>query len=308
MSAFDNIPSLQEGIREELSQRNPRLWRECPLDSYVRCMDRYPLMAHWSYMSREALQYCERIRALVGEDGLNLYHQALFLAIITRASEQLAARSFPADIPSLYEESFRRIIRGIERKSYGPGFYLPPRFCKDLTICTFRAIPAGMQTFHPYRLPRKPFIQRPLCRIAAWIRFVIQVGGIAPFYEMHTHADDTRGLLEFTPGGATRTYWRAAALLRRNPQFKGLIGASWMNDPALDSISPRLAAIRKIATDNGAVLFCLGPCNSTGIQWAIQVSHERKQLYEEGKYTPMEYLMVWPRKELLTWAEGLAAC
>jgi hypothetical protein len=303
MSILETIPRLQERIKNELSGCNPQVWTECPLDDYIRCLDRYPPLARWSYVSRDVLQYGNKIRGMAGEEGLGLYHQALFLALIARASEQLPAKNFPADIPSLYEEHFGRIVRGIEQKSHGPGFYVPPRCCKDLTICTFRAVPAGMQLLYPFRLPRAPFFKPPLRKIVSWIRFVGQFGGLGPFYEMHTHSDDTRGLLEFTRAGAARMYRRAAAMLRRNASFKGLIGGSWINDPALESISPRLAAVATIATDNGARLFCLGPCNAGGIGDATQFSHERRQLYQEGKYTPMEYFLVWPRKELLAWAE-----
>ena len=284
-----------------LSGCNPQVWTECPLADYIRCLDRYPPLARWSYVSRDVLQYGNKIRSMAGEEGLNLYHQALFLALIARASEQLPAKNFPADIPSLYEEHFRRIVRGIEQKSHGPGFYVPPGSCKDLTICTFRAVPAGMQLLYPFRLPRSPFFKPPLRQIVSWIRFVGRFGGLARFTNAHPLGRHARAV-GVTCAGA-RMYRRAAEMLRRNAPFKGLIGGSWINDPALESISPRLAAVTKIATDNGAHLCCLGPCNAHAIEDATQFSHERRQLYQEGKYTPMEYFLVWPRKELLAWAE-----
>jgi hypothetical protein len=46
----------------------------------------------------------------------------------------------------------------------------------------------------------------------------------------------------------------------------------------------------------------MGACDIHGIRDATVYSPHRRRLFEEGKYRPMQYLVVWPRKELLAWA------
>ena len=51
---------------------------------------------------------------------------------------------------------------------------------------------------------------------------------------------------EFSPEGWMRFYLRTAELLRRDPRVKGLIGTSWLYDPALADVSPHLAYLRTV--------------------------------------------------------------
>ncbi len=86
--------------------------------------------------------------------------------------------------------------------------------------------------------------------------------------------------------------------------MKGLFGVSWFRDPALSHISPHLTRLTTMVTDHGARLFPLGSCKAEGIRDATAKSKTRRRLYERGAYRPMEYLLVWPRKELLAWADA----
>jgi len=65
-------------------------------------------------------------------------------------------------------------------------------------------------------------------------------------------------------------------------------------------VSPRLAYIREQPEQNGASFFRIAPNPDSG---ALAKSATRRRLYEEGKYVPTEYCMVWPRKAMIRWAE-----
>jgi hypothetical protein len=76
-------------------------------------------------------------------------------------------------------------------------------------------------------------------------------------------------------------------------------------DPNLKEISPGLRFLWEVPQQNGAELFCTGGSDQI-IKKAIAMSPLRKRLYEEGEYKPMTYAYVWPRKEVLQWAEGVS--
>jgi hypothetical protein len=77
---------------------------------------------------------------------------------------------------------------------------------------------------------------------------------------------------------------------------------SWWFDPFLESISPKLAFLRKVPQDAGARLFEV-PTSEEAVQDAIKLSGERAKLYEAGKYRPKAYLLAWAREDLLGWSE-----
>ena len=80
------------------------------------------------------------------------------------------------------------------------------------------------------------------------------------------------------------------------------MGLSWFYDPYLKEISPSLNYLREIVIDNGGSLYYVGP-NESAIRNATLLSMKRKELYEEGKYMPTNYLYIWPKKKLIQWAE-----
>ena len=58
---------------------------------------------------------------------------------------------------------------------------------------------------------------------------------------------------------------------------------------------------RKVPLDNGARLFRVGT-SAAATQAAIQLSSERRRLYDSGEYLPTIYLLAWARKDMLEWA------
>ncbi len=294
---------LQDRLKAELLVRNPLVLSRCPLERYVGYLDRYPTLTRWKYVSGAVGRYCKTIQDLAGDAGLELYHQLLLLTLIARSEGRLDNMNLPEEIQLRYKANFQRIARSIERKTAAPGYYLAPRLCKDLGICSLRIIPAGMQIINLFRLPRALFYKSSPRQWFSWVHFVVQMGGASPFYELHTHSEDTKAMLEFSSAGYVRLFQRIAELLRRNPQVKGTVGMSWMTDPALEQISPELAYQRTLITENGGRAFLVAPCTADEINDATRFSLKRRQLYEAGKYIPKDYVIVWPRKELIAWAE-----
>jgi len=93
-------------------------------------------------------------------------------------------------------------------------------------------------------------------------------------------------------------------MMKKNPYIKGICNESWFYDPQLAGISPRLMYLQTIPLQNGAKRFYLGLRDPSD---AIAKSKTRENLYKEGRYTPKSFMIIWPRKEFLQWAEDQSA-
>ena len=81
-----------------------------------------------------------------------------------------------------------------------------------------------------------------------------------------------------------------------------MIGSSWFYDPPLTEISPRLAHLRLNPLNGGAFMVHQGPA-PIHTERAATASASRKALIDSGEYTARSWLMIWPRKELVAWAD-----
>lgn len=126
--------------------------------------------------------------------------------------------------------------------------------------------------------------------------FLFQFGR-KPYYQIHTH---TPTLHHFSAEGWATSYHQVAEMLKENLNIRGVVRGSWFFDPKIKKISPRLSYLQDLPLQNGAQTFCSGEDYSGS---AIATSKTRLKLYNEGKYTPMNYLLVWPRDAIIAWSE-----
>lgn len=302
----DQVHALLEHVTSLIRARNPQVLQARPLSHYMALLDEYPTLAALGYSSPQIKRVCGEISGVIGDDGLDLYHRALLLSLILRAMSVLPDRNLPEEIKVRFEDNFARITSDIETSigqqvSY---LYVSSPFCKDLAICTLRLIPVGVAKVHSYHLPRRMFLAGLRGASRAFRFAVLERGGLSPYYDTHMHSQDPQAMAEFGAEGWVNFYTRIAELLRRNPQMKGLAGSTWLHDPILATISPHLAILHDVQINNGAHLFLLGPCNANSIKDATMKSSTRRRLYEEGKYIPTEYCIVWPRDALIAWADS----
>jgi hypothetical protein len=121
--------------------------------------------------------------------------------------------------------------------------------------------------------------------------------GRKPYYQIHTH---TPVLDNFTSEGWLESYKEIAKMLKLNSNIKGVVRGSWFFDPKVKEISPHLGYLQDLPLQNGAEIFRIGPDASGN---ALSTSKSRLKSFEEGKYTPMNYLLVWPREAVISWYE-----
>ncbi len=300
----ESIPEAVDKLVMNLCKLDEHLLTAYPVELYIRYLDAYPEVACYTYVTPEVRGLCSTIRGMVAEQGLERYHQLVMLNLILRSELRLKLANLPQDVKSLFAENFKRIFRNIAREFDPPGFYLYPNISKELAICRLQLIPAGVQKVCLHGFSRRALLgcdPPDLLRAMKLLEFVL--GGNRGLYEMHTDSRDARAMTLFTPDGWNQFYKLVVDLLRRNPRVKGVFGSSWFFDPALERVSPELVYLRTLVTCHGGWLFRLGACDRVSTEDAILYSPKRRELFEQGKYTPMKYLVVWPRDELISWSE-----
>lgn len=270
------------------------------LSDYIAILDRQPLLSPYHHPSQEITEFLKGKdqRALNQAVMAELIHQ--FPTRLEQARLQEGVELTP-DAVSMFQQDFDRILN--QQATNPPDFYEFPKspFAKDLGLCSLRIMPAGAQIVDLHSgIGRRLLLGGGLSEIASRLHFFVnRLGGFNPLYQIHTHSTSYP---EFNEAGWDRCYLRIAGMLRVNPHVRGMFGISWFYDPALESISPRLNYLRHRPLEGGARLFREG-VSDEHIGNATAKSETRKKLFLEGKYQPTGYAMVWPRRELIAWAD-----
>lgn len=209
--------------------------------------------------------------------------------------------NLPSSILQLYPAAFGRLADFLQNISHDQYNSTGEFFCKDVRFVLGLSIPCGVLVVDVISRVTlqsailSAFRSRDLRGIIQYVR----VGGIGCWYRGHL---DSRYTTEFNERGFDNFYIRVAELLMQNKNISGYVGTSWLYDPQLLKITPHLAFFQKRPPERGA--FCLKHgTQPSDIAFAIKASENRRNLYKEGKYIPVCYSSLWPRKELIAWAE-----
>jgi hypothetical protein len=274
------------------------------IDRYMNSIHAYPEAVPYKYISSKTEEICNRIEGLYSRPALEAFHKFLLLKLIKK-NVNVEKTDLPKDIISLYKINFNRITREIETNQYkGSYLYSNDKYCKDIAICSMRMIPIGARKIHISALPKRFLFKKGISQLVEGSSFVVyKLKGFKPLYEMHTDSKDPDLLSEFNPVGFTKSYLLVAELLKRHTDIKGLFATSWFYDPQLETISPRLSYIRRMIFENGGKCFFVGS-DDQAIKNSTQKSMTRRKLYQEGKYLPTNYLIIWPRNKIIEWAKN----
>jgi hypothetical protein len=294
----------------DLNRINRQLLLDFPVAEYCRSIKAIPLTRSYSSIPRSLKHKIETIKSKYGPAAVATYHKLVLCYFIKESLAILQDEIFPPDITSFYGKHFEWVFEDFEKKpSDGDHYtYNDDFFLKDLSICSLKMFPAGALTVE-LSLVNWRFILRSIKygglsqgKLSQFIEanrfYLTKVKGNMPFYETHT---DGRWLREFNQAGWHKFYLRIAEMLKNNPHIQGVLGVSWFFDPHLEQISPNLLYLRQIPEQGGAKIFRFGT-NPSDIKNATAVSPKRRKLYEEGKYMPTSYAVIWLRDELIEWA------
>ena len=269
------------------------------LDAYVELMRR-PLETRY----REVPPELERAsRALI--EGSPAREAAFNRHALTRLLRDVdlvdCCLRVPRSVLALQHQELRRILAELEERD--DDFYRLSNddFLKELSIVSWKLLPLG--GLYAERLPRTHVSAvlggAPRERIRGLAFIVFRMHGWGPLVRGHEHSLVLRRLDEEE---WHLTHHRAADLLALNSSLKALDGESWQVDPEIPRISPRIAFVRQLPSENGGATFFVRR-DALMDHLATLKSGTRRRLYQEGTYRPEVHLAVWPRRALISWSE-----
>jgi hypothetical protein len=196
---------------------------------------------------------------------------------------------------------FRRFCdppRAADRR-FRPDLYDESR---SLAACArLTRFPAGQLDWDVSGLPRSYLWKVPARDLPRVLRTVaLKLRGFRPCFTPHMGVG--RYPLLFVEAESNRSYFRMAESMALQPRIKGLVMAAWYHSRETIRVSPHLEWTNATPVQHGAVLTDIGPASTES--GFLEGSDERRRLYECGAYRPTLGLVIWPRRDLLAWAEA----
>jgi len=233
------------------------------------------------------------------QDESTILRRTLVAKLALNLPKIIDKMNLPASILELYPNAFSRLADFLKCPSVDAYDVTSDYFRKDMRFVLGLTVPCGtfvVDMFSRYRFRTiiKSFLRSG--NILVVLRY-LKIKGYGPWFHMHI---DQRYTTDLNEQAHDQMYLRIAELLKRNKHIRGTTGSSWLYDPQLLKMSTRHAYIQLRPVERGAFLVRHGKGN---VAQATMTSKSRRRLYEEGKYVPIEYSMLWPRKDLIAWAE-----
>ncbi len=209
----------------------------------------------------------------------------------------------PKSVLELYPDTFGRLVDELGRDMDNSLHTIDNYLLKGIHFTFGLSVPCGAQTVDMISTIKARSLLHSILRTAGLgvVFRYLRAGGHGSWFRIHT---DINNLTDFHEKGWDACYLRIAELLECREDIRGMVGTSWFYDPQLLEISPRLAYLQKRPLERGA--FALSHRTSPfDIESATMKSKTRRRLFEEKRYNPKVYSIVWPRQALIDWAKEI---
>jgi hypothetical protein len=272
-----------------------------PLQTYMDELEHYGRPHRFFEFTPRALELTAEMEAAYGKPVVEIFNRMMLAHLIARAENRNAHTIIPSVQPFVLTD-FDRILKGLEKPR--PGYYLREihLFRRDLAIARLKVFPNGFELYDiGICIARGEAVKGGLIGLWRFIKaFRLQLlRPLGPFYEPHW---DRRYVAFFSELEYERCSVRVADMMAANPEIQGVVVPSWWYDPQLGQISPEMAFLLEVPKSGGARFMPLKGHNPYLLTDSLAHSPVRKAAYEAGAYNPQSIMMVWPRAEMIAWA------
>ena len=248
----------------------------------------------------EPLRVLRESLHLPEEPAARAFERSLLLRAMRISLHRLDTCPVDPSVRRLYEDE----LRGVENPTPAAmsRFDLSKNIFVALAkIATLRRFPAGQMTWEVSGIPRSWLPKVPLRSMPRVAQYLGRLGRLGPAFVPHLNATrkDRAALIERE---TNRSWYRMAQSMKLQPQIVGLVASSWLHSPDTMRVSPHLTAFSQALLDGGALVI---RHHRADLECGVfHRSPERKKLYEDGDFIPTHGMVIWPRKEMLAWADA----
>lgn len=236
-----------------------------------------------------------------GEENYGPWCRQLMLETMQIFHAELFPPNYSKSLVTIYERESERILDTLLVND--PSYTLDDDiFVKDIMCFTGRLVPCGMYIIDVFSgFPRSYLTKPNLFSLLPNLVFFAKTGGFRRYAQVHVHKPTIN---QFSQSGRNDCFRRIAEILELEPALLGLIGSAWYYDPALQEISPHLSYLGRDPLNHGGRLIDLGE-TSAARQNALSKSSKRRELYDQGAYSPRQFMLVLSKKDLLEWVSQM---
>lgn len=304
MISSGRIEAVEETILKRMNEFGPSFRSAIPLSKLVDAILACTRKTEYHEFPNEAVEIATEVANEYGNQASEEFARLLLISLIKRWFKLNPIDGIHGRLEEIRVRETNRMLVALEEPAAGEHVLLKDQFHKDLLCFTGRMIPCGARVVDLRSVvPRRILVSDGLRRLPKNLKFFLRAGGFRPYCGAHLHLP---ALSEFNDVGFHKSYLCIAELLHRDPALKGMVGMSWFYDPNLEEISPHLAFLRHKPLANGARLFRMGSFAESRRD-ALANSIRRTKLFNEGRYVPTQFALVWLRGDLLRWAEKQAS-
>ncbi len=270
-------------------------------DKYISFFDSRFSLNGYSYVPPIAKEWCDAIDSLGGQEAIDIYHRLVLVKLIEGFDRRAAAVSLPDWLRAPTRTFILDVLEALTKSSGRKRLLNQDSFMKDFAVCRLKLWPCGAELVDvASMLSRSLLISGgPSQAVKAIFHIGGSIRGFKPVFETHF---DTRRAKAFSYEGYHDLYKTIARLMREKPSVKGVYACSWWHDPAVAEISPNLAFLNDLPLGGGAKAYRFSRSEQI-IKAATRLSRERTERFQQGSYHPTSYIVLWGRRELLSWAE-----
>ncbi len=290
---------IQQRYNEMEKSIGPAVLLEFPLSHYLNFFEHCNPVSPYTCFPGTLSQWFSQIRTSAGRDTLDTLHRAAALKLMLQSLERLEFQPYSLctqkNIVSWFGDFFWRLCNDSTPVNVTSDLYQ-----KDIQIAALNLLPSSSICHFERSGLSRAFTKRGgIKQLIQSAHLLWQLRGKRT-HLFELHMEERRFSPHFLADGWTNLYRDISAEMENQPEIAGLFAKAWFWDPAVGEISKNMRYLHDIPQQGGALFFYNGP-DSDSTKNALK-NTKRKRLFESGDYAPSSYMMIWKRKELLSWS------
>jgi hypothetical protein len=245
------------------------------------------------------------LKSTIGKDSPeftanNRLEQFLLLNSASRIANSIAQFPIADSVKRLYEEEFA-FFASPGREFLGMFQIGQYRFAEMCKVASLRRFPAGQLHWEISGVVRSSLRHVSTLALPKVIDFLARrLKGYRPCFRSHLNGRRKNSFV-LLESEQNRAYYRMAKSMELQPDILGYVSNSWVHSPSTFKASPHLEWLNSVFVENGGLVVDMGAESSDC--GAFAGSSHRRELWERGEFAPRSAMVIWPRREMLNWAE-----